>query len=137
MNEFEKKLSQQPLKQIPAEWRAEIIACASSQSNRTRSQTSRMPVLRILHEFFWPNPKAWAGLAAVWIFIFALNVSVRDKSPAVAEKASPPSPEALVQLKQQREMFAQLIGANEPRVADRQKIISPKPRSEWAEMKTV
>ena len=65
----------------------------------------------------WPHPKAWAGLAAVWILIFAVDFSVRDKSPVMAEKAAPPSPEVIVELKQQQRMLAELIGAGQAREA--------------------
>jgi hypothetical protein len=135
MNEFEQKLSRQSLKQIPAEWRAEILA--ASRNARTTHPSS----LVTRHSFFstlnhqlstllWPHPKAWAGLAAIWILIFAVNFSIRDKSPIIAEKVSPPSPEMVVELKQQQRLFAELIGANDLRDADRQKLFVPRPRSE-------
>ena len=83
---------------------------------------------------FWPHPKAWAGLAAVWIFIFALNFSMRDTPPRITEKSAPPSPEVIVELKKQQRMFAELMGSRETPDADRQKIFSPKPRSERVEI---
>ncbi|HXE41742.1 MAG TPA: hypothetical protein VN516_01865, partial [Candidatus Baltobacteraceae bacterium] len=82
-----------------------------------------------LSTVFWPHPKAWAGLAAVWVFIFVLNFSTREQSPVVARKTSSPSPEMMAELKQQKLMFAQLIGANDLQPADRQKFL-PLPRSE-------
>jgi hypothetical protein len=134
MNELEQKLSRQPLKEIPGGWRAEILMAAESvirPQKRNRDRSS--PILR-LRELFWPNPKAWAALAAVWIFIFALNFSMRDKSPVLGEKVSPPSPEMVVELKQQQRLFAELIGANDWRDADRQKLFMPRPRSERVEI---
>lgn len=134
LDQFENRLRCQPSRPIPAEWRAEIVGQASRLSKETG--TGEMPVpLQILREFFWPNPKAWAGLAAIWIFIFILNFSTRDKTPVVTEKVSPPSPEVLVELKKQQRMFAELLGGNETRVADRQKFV-PKPRSEYEEFLT-
>jgi hypothetical protein len=137
MNEFEQKISQQSLKQIPAEWRAEILANAESAVVRCATFASRPSLLstfnRQLSTFFWPHPKAWAGLAAIWIFIFAVNFSMRDKSPQVVEKIAPPSPEMLVELKKQQRLFAELIGANDLREADRQKLFLPRPRSEREE----
>jgi hypothetical protein len=137
MNEFEQKISRQSLRQIPGEWRAEILAAVNSPARREEAKTTSF--LSILNHqlstIFWPHPKAWAGLAAVWIFIFTLNFSMRDKSPMVAEKISPPSPEMVAELKKQQKLFAELIGANDWKIADRQKF-SPKPRSERAEILT-
>ena len=114
-NDFEQRLQRQPLRQIPAEWRAEILGGgAASHSRQRRASPSRFWLSTLnsqLSTFFWPHPKAWAGLAAVWILIFAVNFSMRDKSPVVAEKAAPPSPEVIVELKQQQRMLAELIGA--------------------------
>jgi hypothetical protein len=140
MNEFEQKISRQPLKKIPGEWRAEIVATATSRTSRVEGREQDEIWLSTfvarLSTIFWPHPKAWAGLAAVWIFIFALNFSMRDKTPMVAEKISPPSPEVIVELKKQQLLFAELMGPRETPDADRQKIFSPKPRSEYAEILT-
>ena len=90
-----------------------------------------------LSTLFWPHPKAWAGLAAVWIFIFAVNFSLRDPSPRMAEKSAPPSPEVIVELKKQQRMFAELVGSYESLDVERRKIFSPRPRSERVEIVTV
>jgi len=140
--QFERRLSRQPLRQVPHKWRAEIMraardvqpACHASPVTRHSFSTFNHQLSTLL----WPHPKAWAGLAAVWIFIFVLNFSMRDKSPVVAEKTSPPSPEVMVELKKQQRMFAELMGVSEPvSDADRQKVLSPKPRSERVEILTV
>jgi len=137
-DEFEQKLSRQPPRKIPGEWRGEILAAARAAVSRPSTLASRRNWLSTLNAqlstIFWPHPKAWAGLAAIWIFIFAINFSIRDKTPAVAEKFSPPPPEVMAELKQQKLMFAQLIGADDLHAAVRQKNFSPKPRSEYAEI---
>ena len=137
MNEFEQKISRQSLRQIPGEWRAEILAAVNSPARREEAKTiSFLSILNHqLSTIFWPHPKAWGALAAVWIFIFALNFSIRDKSPTVAEKISPSSPEMVAELEKQQKLFAELIGANDWKIADRQKFL-PKPRSERAEILT-
>jgi hypothetical protein len=136
--DFEQKLRQQSLRQIPGEWRAEIFSAASATEKRRerRSAPSLSYWQMALAKIFWPNPKAWAGLATVWIFIFILNFSMRDKSPAVAGKISPPSPEMVAELRQQQRLFAELLGVNDLRIADRPKVFSPQPRSERAEFLT-
>ena len=139
-DDFEDKLQCQALRKIPGEWRSEILRegrRAAVPNDKWDAGTASLPKLNwrtTLSEIFWPNQKAWAGLVAVWIFIFALHFSMRDKTPMIAEKISPPSPEMVAELKQQKLMFAELIGANDLKVADRQKILSPKPRSERVEI---
>ena len=130
-DDFEQRLQRQPLRQAPAEWRAEILAAAREE------QAIRHSSFVICHSWLstllWPHPKAWTGLAAVWICIFVLNFSMRDKAPVMAEKSAPPSPEVIVELRQQQRMLAELIGANQTREAETPKFL-PLPRSERVEI---
>jgi hypothetical protein len=132
-DDFETRLACRPLKEIPGEWRAEILAAArDAQASCHPSPVTRHNWLgtfnRQLATIFWPHPKAWAGLAAVWILIFAVNFSIHDPSPVLAEKSAPPSPEVIVELRQQQRLFAELVGPRETRDADRPRIFTPKPR---------
>lgn len=128
--DFEQRLQRRPLRQIPAGWRAEILAAA----NPAPRSASRTPFLSTINSqlstLLWPHPKAWAGLAAVWILIIAVDFSIRDKSPVIAERSSPPSPEVVAELKQQQRILAELIGARDALDADRSKPMAPQPRSE-------
>lgn len=138
MEEFEQKFSRQPLRQVPAEWRGEILSSAhaaqrAAHASRITHHSWLSTLNHQLSTVFWPHPQAWAGLAAVWVFIFAVNFSMRDTSPRVVEKSAPPSPEVIVELKKQQRMFAELMGPAQPVDADRQKIFTPKPRSERVE----
>jgi hypothetical protein len=140
-DDFEQKLQRQPLRQVPAEWRGEILAVAeSAAAARHPSPVTRPSWLSTLNSqlstILWPHPKAWAGLAAVWILIFVVNFSTRDQSPVVAEKSTPPSPEVMVELRQQQRMLAELIGPRDIRDADQSKLFVPHPRSERAEFMT-
>ena len=130
---FEQILQRQPLKEIPAEWRGEILAAATSCH---ASRVARHFFLSTLNAQFstmlWPHPKAWVGLAAVWILILAVNFSMRDKAPVRAEKSLPPSPEVIVELRQQQRMLAELIGSRDASDANRSKSFVPPPRSERA-----
>ncbi|HSY74542.1 MAG TPA: hypothetical protein VK810_03650 [Dongiaceae bacterium] len=135
MNEFEQKLSRQSLKQIPGEWRAEILIAAKSAvaaRQRNEDRLNPNPILW-LRELFWPHPKAWAGLAAVWVAIVALDLSTRDDSQIVAKKSAQPSPEIVAEVRQQKLMFAQLIGSSDMREAEPPKFF-PRPRTERVEV---
>ena len=138
-DEFEQRLSRQPLRQLPPDWRGEILAAArEAQSSGHSSPVTRHGWLATFNQqlstIFWPHPKAWAGLAAVWILILAMNLSERDASPRLVVKSASPSPEAMVELKKQQRLLAELVGTYEAPDVDRRKIFSPRPRSERAEI---
>lgn len=140
MEQFEKLLKRQPLQHVPAEWRKEILAAANG-ARTGRAQTavgeSFFSVLnRRLASLLWPHPVAWGALAAVWIFILGANLSMRDPLPVMAKKVSPPSPEVVAELRQQHQLLAELLGANEAPAADRPKVFVPGPRSERVEILT-
>jgi len=136
-DDFEQKLQRQPLKGIPAEWRGEILAATTGRESRveSREQEGRWPSTLVsrLSSLLWPHPAAWAGLAAIWFLILAVNFSMRDPSPVRAEKSSPPSPEVIVELRQQQRLLAELIGPRDASDADRSKSFVPQPRSERVE----
>ena len=87
-------------------------------------------------ELIWPSRRIWTGLAAVWVLILAANISLREHSPAIVK--SGPSSEIMMSLKDQQKILAELLNDHSvPRGADRQKIFSPKPRTEGVENLTV
>lgn len=133
---FEQHLSHQRMRPIPAAWREEILAAAGRASqleSRTPEQSGPSTLVARLSAFFWPHPAAWAGLAAIWILILAVDFSVRDQTPALVERPAPPSPEVIVQLQQQQRLLAELLGPREAGDADRSKSLAPRPRSECVE----
>jgi len=131
-DDFEKRLQRQPLREIPAEWREEILKGA--QTPRHSSSVTRHSFLSTLNSklstVLWPHPKAWAGLAAAWVLIVAVHFASSDPSLQVAKKAQPPTPEVLVILQQQQRLLAELVGPTMPREADRPKPNTAQPRSE-------
>jgi hypothetical protein len=99
--------------------------------NARKSETGATPVLLLLwRELIFPSRRVWAGLAAVWIGIFAVNFSQHDPSPVVAVKAS--SPQMMLTFRQQERLLAELTGPGEPSVAEppKNKTTAPRPRSE-------
>jgi hypothetical protein len=95
-SEFENQLQRQPLREIPLHWRGKILAAAQPQPSRWR-------------EWFWPCPQAWATLAAVWIVIFGLNVSMAKDPGQVTQPTPPLSHAALLEFRQQQAMLMTLI----------------------------
>jgi hypothetical protein len=132
MNELEQKLSRQPARRIPAEWRAEILAAAELPF-RPAPRTSFLSGLnQRLTMWLWPHPKAWAGLAAVWVLIFTVNFATRDHRQPAVEKSALSSPETMAEVRQQKLLFAQLMDPDEARVAVPPRSFLPRPRSERA-----
>lgn len=124
-DDFEKRLQSQRLRQIPAEWRKQILQDAR------RSQPSTLdPRPSFLSALLWFNPKAWAGLAAAWIVIFALQFASRSHSQMMATVASPQPSKFLTSLKDQQQTLVELMGNNQPDDKDQPRRVSPKPRSE-------
>ena len=145
LDDFEQKLQRQPLRQVPAEWREEILVAADvNRRNRpVREFTfAATPFRRFLSTLnaqlstiLWPHPRAWAGLAAVWILILAVNFSLRDPAPAMADKSAPSSPEVIAELRQQQRLLVELMGSSQTREAEPPKFL-PRPRTARVEILT-
>jgi len=123
--DFEKQLQRQPLREVPTEWRAEILR--SARAARSSPVTSHD--VAWWREWLWPSPQAWAGLAAVWMVILGLNATAPAGPGAVAKRSPAPSVEADATLAAQRRELARLLDNNfaEPTPAPKS---PPGPRSE-------
>jgi hypothetical protein len=125
---FEQRLQRQPLRQVPSVWRNETLS-AARETNVSRQSS---PVTRHAfwwRELFWPHPTAWAALAGVWFVMLGVQFALRDESPRSFARLAPPSRQMRELLKQQEQLFAELVGPKENREADRPKAIAPQPRS--------
>ncbi|MBI3851078.1 MAG: hypothetical protein HY298_12495 [Verrucomicrobia bacterium] len=132
-NDLEQRLQRQTLRPIPTEWRAEILSHANDAPHSSRiTHPSLLSTLNHqLSTILWPCPKAWAGLAAVWLIILTLNFATGEKPTAIAKRQPPPSPEMLMVLKEQEKILAELLTErSEPRESERPKPGTPSPRSE-------
>src|ERR1700722_16739041 len=112
-DDFEQQLQRQPLRPVPTAWRADILKAvdaASSVPHAPRPTPSLLSTINSqLSSLLWPCPKAWAGLAAVWLVILAVNYANEDKSEILEAKSPPPSPQMMMALQEQRRMLARLI----------------------------
>jgi hypothetical protein len=134
-DQFERRLQRLAPAKLPPSWRDEILeaARATAASPRPSATAPRLPASlgSRLAAWLWPHPTAWAGLAALWLLIAGLNLATREPSRlAVSRPARPPSPEMRELLKQQEQMFAELVGPMEKPEADRPRPAAPQPRSQ-------
>ena len=136
MNEheqFEKRLQRQPLRTVPPAWREEILSAARTvETSRRPSTANRRSYFSDLSQqisaLLWPDCRAWAGLAAVWVVICAMNfTSSDDTASTTARRVTPPSPEMRQMLRAQEQLLAELV--EETPVADRLKSAPPRPHS--------
>ena len=130
-SDFEKKIERQKVRPLPAAWREEILRTAQA------AVPARVSWLSTIHHqlstLLWPYPKAWAGLAAVWLAILTMEFSARDQSTTLAQNTAPPSPEMILVLREQRRELAKLVEPNFSPNADKPKLTPSGPRSERRE----
>ncbi len=101
--------------------RREVMA-AQLNNQETKEQSQRSSFVawflccsnKFWLELILPSRRIWAGLAAVWVLMIAVNVSLRDHSPGMAMKSAP-APAMILSFQQQERMLSELIGPNETR----------------------
>ncbi len=99
-DDFENKLRRQPMREIPPQWRRDILAAARLAA----------PAAPRWREFLWPCPQAWASLAAVWALILALHLASTSETPQPMTLARAQWRE----VQRQDEMLARLLAPPEP-----------------------
>jgi hypothetical protein len=135
-DQFEKRLQGQPQRPVPPAWREEILraaraAAAPRPAPPVSGPSSSATVATWFWTLLWPHPRAWAGLAALWLVVFGLNLASRE--PSRQEMAGPPtrpSPQMRELLRQQEQLLAELVGPMGRVEAKRSKPVAPQPRSQ-------
>jgi len=107
-------LRSQPRREIPAEWRREILRLSGASG-----VVAPVPWWR---QWLWPHPAAWTALAALWVVIFALGFAARPE-PAIRSASSASHPPDILQAFAERtRLMAELSGESaemRPSAADR------------------
>src|SRR5437870_4034840 len=132
-DDFEQRLQRQPPRQIPSQWRAEILSKAHHARITHHVSFWRILISTLnsqLSTLLWPSPKAWASLAAIWLLLLIVNASTNDKSIAVARTLPRPAPERLMAWREQERLLTELLGPREMPVAEKPKSAASSPRSE-------
>jgi len=126
--DFENRLQRQPIRELPRDWRAEILAAAATPVGRRSRGATGGP------SSAWPSLRAWASLAAVWLVIFLLHSTAPDE-PRLARNSSPMTMQSFAILHTQTLMMAELLGQTDStdfRPPPAAPAAVPKPRSESA-----
>lgn len=137
-NQFEERLQGQPFRPVPPAWRDDILraarAAGRSSAAPLASQRSWFSAIESkLAALLWPHPRAWAGLAALWLLILGLGFAARDSALHQPQQAASPSPQMRELLRQQEQLLAELMGPLDQPVADRRRTAPPQPHSQRTE----
>lgn len=129
--DFESRLSRQPWRTLPAAWREDILAKAhAAVPTRCPPTASHRPAwLEMLYFLLWPSPRAWAGVAALWLIALAGNLTISHSfsSPSSA------TPSMVVgnpveSLRQRQRVMAEWMDPFEPPSAQPSR--EPRPRGQ-------
>ncbi len=132
--DFESQLRQQSLRSLPSEWRREILATAAKNVRSTAAApVPQRSGLGGLAALFWPHPGAWAGLAATWVAIAALNHAGAGPEPVTVAKSSPPtSPAMILVWREQQQELLRLVMPQESEAVEPTTGFIPRPRGSRA-----
>lgn len=90
-DDFEQHLAEQPLRQVPAGWRGELLGAARSGARQPDAVAAGPGFAAFLaarlREWLWPHPIAWAGLAAAWVIILGLFAAA-EPAPRIDRPAT-------------------------------------------------
>jgi hypothetical protein len=133
-DDFEKQLQRQPLRQVPGEWREKILQNATPARRLGPPKHSEGGWLSLLtsnlSRLLWPHPKAWAGLAALWVAMIVVQFASSDPASHAGNRAETLSPDAMVMLKQQQKLLGELVQQSSPIEPSRTKPNVQQPRSD-------
>jgi hypothetical protein len=98
----------------------------SDASTRISGSWPRRAAWLLWRELIFPCRHIWAGLAAAWVVLLLVNLPGGDKPARMIAETLPPDREVQALLREQREMFAQLVGAGGPSPAVPNKMTVPR-----------
>ena len=94
----------------------DALRAAAALPVRSQLSTLNSQPASLWERLFGPNPLAWAGLAAVWLVLLAVN---RDSNaPKTTDRASQPSEASVAEIvRENRRQMAELLNLDEPQAA--------------------
>jgi hypothetical protein len=135
-DDFEQRLQGQPMRKVPAEWRSQILSTAAAAAGSTTRHRVGwgFGVFEILRAemvaLLWPSPKAWVGLAAIWLFLAGANRATLNPAEPSASSGARPAAACIAAWKEQERILAELIQPGETQSPEASRPAKPQPRSE-------
>lgn len=128
--DFEKRLQRQPLRQLPSEWRADILHAATAANARRSIVNWPLFIFsKLWRELIWPARRIWVGFAFVWVAIVAVNFADAEKSGGLEASTKVPLGNLITVWQQQQELLTELNSPESPDM-DKPRHSLPKPRSD-------
>ena len=106
MNDLEQQLGRQEFKGVPAAWRDGILRAAASAQKRASQDNSSAPWWRAL---LWPAPRAWAALAAGWVLVALIQLTMPSMGSSSVAPATVTSAGAVEAWREQQRLLAELF----------------------------
>ncbi|MBW8864330.1 MAG: hypothetical protein JF609_05285 [Verrucomicrobia bacterium] len=112
--------------------RQSVVATSRQSAAITNPQEQPSPATATLFQTLWrelilPSRRLWSGLAAVWLVLVAINVSLHDSAPASKMTSAPVMMSAREQQRLMNELFAD---RSLPVEAEPPRIFVPKPHTQ-------
>jgi len=126
---LERRLERQPVRSVPPVWRAEILTAAENRSDPLAEQPTARWIARCC-EWLWPCPEAWASVAATWLLILAINLTVGSTPGSAVRNSAPLTPQLVRAVIEERRLLTQLLSPFAADVAEPPKPPGLAPRSE-------
>ncbi len=114
-DDFEKQLKERALRNVPPQWREEILEQARKAAERAPAAVEGPGGLRAAANFWrellWPSPKAWGALACIWVLLALANHEISGLTPPSTTNGPGVrlTPETIAALKEQRKLRAELF----------------------------
>ena len=134
-DDFEQRLQRQPMRDVPAQWRSQILSAAHAAAGSTRhaaadSEFTSLDVRAELISWLWPSPKVWVGLAVIWLLLAGANRAIFSQNARPANSEPHPDAASLAAWKEQSRILAELMQPAESSAAEAASRAKPRPRSE-------
>ena len=132
-DEFEQRLKQVQLRQVPEHWREEILNTARERAGGSKTQRGQLLIHAALvawRELIVPCRSAWTGMAALWLGLFLVNALMQPRDGNEMHTPTRLASERIHSLKEQRRILVELTGPIQLTPAEPSPRNSPKPRSE-------
>jgi anti-sigma factor RsiW len=117
----------EPTEAAGLRWSRAILSAAGSKPAHRLAPGILLNTL--WRELIWPCRRAWAGMAASWLVVWAINLGLADTQETTASALSPSAPTMFQAFEEQRRILAELLppAGSQPAEPPRR---SPQPRSE-------